>query len=206
MNTNLIEIQVITIGEEDRMKSKNKAIYKWFKKNERFFSTEMNGYNYMPIDSYLFTLFFINRNGKVMDLGCGNGILLKFLMTFSSHSLIPFGVDLNKKAIRQAKEVLLPRYKDNFTVDNVKDYDFRNGPFDFIIANPFYSRPNMRNFTKKCLKNLNDDGRLIFRIHNDVLKRYKISSLKEIRDFKFLGMKTFKFYDLEIAVLDKKSL
>ena len=30
-------------------------------------------------------------------------------------------------------------YKDNFMTEDVKYYNFSQGPFDFIITNPFYT-------------------------------------------------------------------
>jgi len=80
---------------------------KWLENHRNFFSPEMNGYSNVPIGPYLSTLPLIDGNGKIIDSGCGNGMLLKFLIEFSGHSLIPFGIDLNEKAIAQASKEIL---------------------------------------------------------------------------------------------------
>ena len=81
-------------------------------------------------------------------------MLCLFLMEFSNHNLIPYGIDVNEKSIERAKE-LLPEFKSNFIVKNVNDYDFSEGPFDIIITNPFYARDTIDNFLTKCLSGLN---------------------------------------------------
>jgi len=50
------------------------------------------------------------KSGKVFDFGCGNGTHLKFFMDMG---FIPYGCDIDKYAIQQAKE-LMPEYADNF--------------------------------------------------------------------------------------------
>jgi len=176
---------------------------KWLENHRNFFSPEMNGYSNVPIGPYLSTLPLIDGNGKIIDSGCGNGMLLKFLIEFSGHSLIPFGIDLNEKAIAQASKEILSDYADNFLVEDVKTYDFNEGPFDFIITNPFYAKPKMREFTEKCLKNLKVGGRLIYRVHDDVLKRNMINDLGELPDFEGLGMKTIQGRGLIFGIFEK---
>ena len=58
-------------------------------------------------------------SGMVLDLGCGNGVLLKKLLD-ASPSIVPFGIDVEAGRIAHARE-LLPRFADNFVVGNLFD-------------------------------------------------------------------------------------
>lgn len=175
----------------------------WLEKNEKHFSVEMNGYRSPPIGPYLSTLPLIDKDGKTMDLGSGNGMLLKFLMLFSSHQLNPYGIDLNEVAIKEAKHNILPEFSKQFSVENVINHEFSDGPYSIIIANPFYSNPNMRQFTEKCLDNLEKKGRLLYRVHDDVLKHNKVNKLEDLSDFKNLGMKVSQGYGLSFCIFDR---
>lgn len=176
---------------------------KWLEENEKHFSIDMNGYSSPPIRQYISTLPLIDRDGKTMDLGSGNAMLLKFLMHFSNHQLIPYGIDLNEHAIKEAKQKVLPEFAEQFSIENVINHNFSNGPYSIIISNPFYSSPQMRRFTEKCLDNLDKGGRLIYRIHDDVLSHNKINKLEDLSDFKNLGMKVSRGYDLSFCTFDK---
>lgn len=175
----------------------------WLKNNAQYFSPEMNGYSGPPIGQYLSTLPLIDRNGKIIDLGCGNGMLLKFLIEFSSKSLECYGVDINEKAIKEAK-ILLPIFQSNFIVDDVRKVELGKKPYDIIITNPFYAHPNLADYVYKCINGLTDAGKLIFRVHDDVLKKNNIKSILEIELFRKLGLITSRGSGLEIGILDKK--
>ncbi|MFY9402498.1 MAG: methyltransferase domain-containing protein [Candidatus Omnitrophota bacterium] len=53
--------------------------------------------------------------GAYMELGCGTGLLCKYVETYSKKQIIPFGVDLNHKLVRLAKRNN-PKYAKNFQV------------------------------------------------------------------------------------------
>lgn len=181
----------------------NKSPFQWLVDNSGYFSRELNGYTRPPIGPYLSTLPLIDRDGKIIDFGSGNGMLLKFLMLFSKHKLEPFGIDVNPQAIKQAAEEVLPGYANNFCVEDVNLYNFKESPFDIIITNPFYAHKKMREFTEKCLYHLNHGGRLIYRIHDDVLSAHKIDRLEELPEFHNLGMRVSNGDGLMFCVFDK---
>jgi len=50
-------------------------------------------------------------SGSVLDLGCGNGVLLKKIC--SNNQLVPYGVDIRESCLDHARE-LLPGFSENF--------------------------------------------------------------------------------------------
>lgn len=154
--------------------------FEWLNKNSRYFSVELNGYKRPPADAYASTLKLINKEGKILDLGMGNGMLLKFIMLFSGLELIPFGVEINPRATEQAKKEILPEFADNFFETDVRNFGFQQGPFDIIITNPYYGEPNLNQYIERCKNNLAPEGRLILRLHQDVIENKGIPNLKHM--------------------------
>lgn len=175
----------------------------WLYHHEKFFSTDLNGYSRPPIGPYLSTLPLIDRDGKIMDLGCGNGMLLKFLQRFSGHQLVPFGIDHKELPIVQARTEVLPEHVANFQVADVNDYRFEEGPFDLIISNPVYAGSRMRQFTEHCLAHLSPGGRLIYRLHDDVVRANNLSRPQEHPAFQDLGMRVSQGAGLLFCVFDR---
>ena len=57
--------------------------------------------------------------GNVLDLGCGNGVLLKKICR-SNGDLVPWGIDYSTANIGHARW-LSPRFADNFVVSDIFD-------------------------------------------------------------------------------------
>lgn len=55
----------------------------------------------------------IDRSGTILDIGCANGLLLRSLIEWSQHKLIPYGIDPNQERLDGVAEVL-PECKNNF--------------------------------------------------------------------------------------------
>jgi len=153
----------------------------WFNENSKNFTVDMNGYSKAPYGAYLSTLSLIDRGGKIVDLGSGNGMLLKFLMEFSGKNLIPYGIDVNKRAIKKAKS-LISEYSANFQITPLQDFQYDNAPYDIIITNPFYSKQTM-SFSNMLKTKLSPNGKIIYRLHNDVLERNSINSVNRLQNF-----------------------
>ncbi len=45
----------------------------------------------------------INRSGTVLDVGCANGFLLRCLIKWSKHNLVPYGVEPDKALLDKCK-------------------------------------------------------------------------------------------------------
>ena len=174
----------------------------YYSKNKEYFSKEYwdnnngtdlirpNGFKEYPIFVYTALCQQIHKSGKVLDLGCGNGLMLKHLMQYSGYKLIPYGIEFLKDSIKQAKEILHPQYKDNFLTGNIINYSFDKGPFDFIFLTPHHIHPSDRkNFLKKLKKKCSQGGRIIFYAHSDVLKGHRynwVGEFPEIKNWKLI--------------------
>jgi 2-polyprenyl-3-methyl-5-hydroxy-6-metoxy-1,4-benzoquinol methylase len=60
----------------------------------------------------------IGGGGAILDLGCGNGILLKKICDRLGNDAIPFGVDAHHEHIAHARDIL-PNFASNFRVGDI---------------------------------------------------------------------------------------
>lgn len=177
----------------------------WLNNNKHRFSIELNGYEYPPMATYVGVLSLIDRGGKILDIGAGNGMQLKFIKQFSPHDFVPYGVEKDEKAFKQSIEDVFCRYANNFKLMDIIDYDFADGPFNIILANPFCAYPtyDIVKFTEICLAHLSSRGRLIYEIHSDVLMAHNVTDFSV---FQKLGMKISRGLDLIFCILDDNRL
>ncbi len=124
------------------------------------------------VKKYAYLLKIIKKDGSIIDFGCGNGMMLKFLVMNARCRLVPYGVDFLKESVRQAKTVIFPEYKENFFCMNIADYNFRGASFDYILTNPDYLlEGDWGRFYAACLAHLNSGGIMILSVPPDDLAR-----------------------------------
>ena len=109
----------------------------WFEEHSGHFAT--NGYSFPPWAIYEQFLAVVDGPGPILELGCGNGLLLRFLHDLSGHRLEPFGADINADAIREAKAVIFPERADCFVHADLREGIPHPGPFRTVIANPLHA-------------------------------------------------------------------
>ncbi|MGD2248012.1 MAG: class I SAM-dependent methyltransferase [Candidatus Methanofastidiosia archaeon] len=123
-----------------------------------------------PKEIYDVFLRVITKDGKILDLGCGNGLLLKHIMENSGCHMVPYGVDFIKESIHQAKTIIHPENAENFHSVNIVEFTFPDAPYDYILFDPFdIHESDLRNIINKAIKALSDTGFLIFYTYTDVL-------------------------------------
>ncbi len=137
-----------------------------------------SGFKEYPREIYNLFLSLIHRSGKVLDLGCGNGLLLRHLVENSRYELEPFGVDFIEESIRQARELVLPAYSSNLTVSNIVEYELNPGSFDFIFVDPTdIHRDDIDWFLDRVVRACKPGGRIIFYTYRDVMRVLFLLSL-----------------------------
>ncbi|RLG47969.1 MAG: hypothetical protein DRO06_02050 [Thermoproteota archaeon] len=147
-----------------------------------------NGFREYPEDVYDLFLSLIDRDGDVIDLGCGNGLMLRHLVERSGFRLIPHGVDFIEESIRQAREVVLPEYAENFWVANVADVDLGEESYDFIFFDPYAVHPaDLEEVVGRVLRACRPGGKVIFYVYRDVLLGLRLANLLRLRWIGWVG-------------------
>lgn len=150
---------------------KGKRIYEemyWGQEFNRIIVT--NGFTSYPKAIYDQFVSIVKGPGKILDLGCGNGLLLRHIVKNSRFKIIPFGVDFIKKSIEQARTIVFPEHKNNFKVCNFIDFDFPGQRFNYIIFTPYdLYLDDWKAFFKKLKLALLPKGQIIFYCYSDVL-------------------------------------
>ena len=139
----------------------------------------------------------INRDGNILNIGCANGFLLRCLQEWSSHKLIPYGIDKDSELIKQAKD-LFPLYRNNFKVmyvqqiENLATIKFPN-KFNFIYWNVWdnweFIEASETKTLGRVLEATSDNGRLILGFYDEDKHRIikKINRLRKLK-FKITGI------------------
>jgi len=95
------------------------------------------------------------KKGKYLELGCGSGILSRFLHLFSGKDIILYGLDINSAAIKLAKENN-PKFSNNFIVSdyfNLKPENFLKYSTIIIFANHYKNEWNkLKKLTSSIIK------------------------------------------------------
>lgn len=100
---------------------------------------QTNGYSFAPWTIYDQFLPVVDRPGPILELGCGNGLLLRFLCDHSGHALRPFGVDNKQDRIDEARTSIFPECPNSFVHGDLRDGIHHRGPFAVLMANPLYA-------------------------------------------------------------------
>lgn len=128
-----------------------------------------------------------NLYGKVLDLGCGTGVVGIILGSFNKNISIDM-IDVNERAIGLAKEnIRLNNLKNNIFVSDV--YSNVNDKYDYIITNPPIraGKDVVRKFLIGAKDYLNDNGTLFFVMRKDHGVKSMIKELGEIYKVEVLG-------------------
>lgn len=103
-------------------------------------------------------------NGKILDIGCGEGTLTDFLNGQQKKNYL--GIDISSAAVEIGKS---RRPFINFQCISAESFQTDN-KFDVVIFNEILYYTNYKEIIKKYIEILNDDGLIIislYRIKND---------------------------------------
>lgn len=127
----------------------------WFEQFGELY--RQNGYFSCPSDIYIGFSPFIRRSGRILELGCGNGMLLRYLGERSGQHLTPFGADLDRHVIETARATILPDFADNFRVADVRTYN-DDRKFDIVLTNPVFANRGFYEQDSGGVRTLYPDG------------------------------------------------
>lgn len=98
----------------------------------------------------------IQKNDKVLDVGCGTGILLNQLLKL--YDFEAYGIDISENMIKVAK-FKYPNIK--FQVCDSESIQFPNDFFNIItVCASFHHYPNPQKFINEVVRLLSKDGRI----------------------------------------------
>ncbi len=178
---------------------------KYWKENTDYDLLIPNGFREYPEEIYNLFLTLIDRDGHVIDLGCGNGLMLKHLICRSKYRLVPHGVDFISESIEQAKEILHPDHRENFHISNVYEFDLGRERYDYIFFDLFVVHPDhipeMAERTKAACR---EGGKIIFYLYRDVLRILRIINLFRLRWIGWVGDLLPKDISIYLERIDHK--
>jgi len=164
---------------------------KYFGKREQHTIHWTNGFASSPTSVYAAFLTFIHHDGAVLDLGCGNGMLLRYLTDNLPHKMQPFGVDFLDEAIEQARTTVFPEERDNFTVGSICRFPIEHYRFDFILLDPHHLAPTDRSqIVARLRRRIRPGGRLVVYSYHDAMDAEGSRCLSDYRGmegFELLG-------------------
>lgn len=121
-----------------------------------------------------------NLSGRVLDLGCGIGVVGIILGTINNNIIIDM-VDINERAIELSKEnLILNNINNRVFISNV--YEKIESKYDYIITNPPIraGKEIVRTFLLGSYDYLNDNGVLYFVMRKDHGVKSMIKELESI--------------------------
>lgn len=169
-----------------------------------------NGFKEYPLREYNYFSDLLNQNVvtkdcRIIDMCCGNGLLLKHLQKNCNFYVTPFGIDFQENSIEQAKKIIHPSHKDNFITQNATDFDFTKNQFDIIIIDPYhFTSIDLKILTKKIIENV--ELLTVFYSYSDVLLNLNYKTISDFPSLNLLGLDTYNYEELSIGlyVSDKK--
>lgn len=100
--------------------------------------------------------------GNVLDLGCGDGALLRRLVANSARPLVPYGVDFLIESIEAARSVASPHHHHHFEVGDVIEFDPGRRRFVLVLTSLSYAPPGRRGeFASRCRRWVQPGGALV---------------------------------------------
>lgn len=121
---------------------------------------------------------YVPKEGKIIDIGCGYGLLANFLVLESSKRDVT-GVDLSSRRIKAAQETTDSRKNIRFQLMNVLDLEFRER--DAVVMSDFLHHIDYRaqeELLAHCYQKLPPGGLLIIEeVDNKPLCKYWFNTI-----------------------------
>jgi SAM-dependent methyltransferase len=161
-----------------------------------------NGFDKYPLKEYNYFSDLLNdyislSKCNILDICCGNGLLLNHLINHCSFDVIPFGIDFQENSIKQAKDEIHTNFKDNFFIKNANSFDFSERIFDIVLLDPYhFTDEDLQNLTTRILGSAKTLA--VFYCYQDVLANKNYAT---VADFPTINSLTLKIYDYaEISI------
>lgn len=139
-----------------------------------------------------------HKNGTFLDIGCGNGFLLRCLQEWSEQQITPFGIDISSQFVTKAKH-LFPHQSENFIVLDAGRINeiqlYLPTAFDYVYFSSNWINRSIdkedANFIRRLQRHVKPDGRLIIAFYNEIRDK----NLEYISKLESLGIKFSKIIE-----------
>jgi 2-polyprenyl-3-methyl-5-hydroxy-6-metoxy-1,4-benzoquinol methylase len=139
---------------------------------------------------------------NILDMCCGNGLLLKHLMSKCNFDITPYGIDFQENSIIQAQNEIHKEYKENFINKNAIDFEFTLCKFDIILVDPYhFHQDDLQKLIDNILANFN--LHILFYSYADVLNIFDYNSVSDFAILKSMELHVYNYPEISIAVYTK---
>jgi SAM-dependent methyltransferase len=140
----------------------------------------MDGFINDPHSVYDYFVPLITLSGAVLDVGCGTGRLLRYLLSKAVVSIIPYGVDFRPRAIEEARRHSPRNHVEHFVCTDALSWSF-DLPFAYVLIDPVIVRSRDRSsLLAKGVQHLAAKGTLLLYTYRDGLDAIQLKTLAEL--------------------------
>lgn len=132
-----------------------------YKKSKFTYEKELENLTKSYLKSLRPVLNRLNKNSKILEIGCGNGFILESLYNLDFKNV--YGVEPSLDAVKKANSSI----KKNISISMLKKGIYKPTSFDFIFLFQTLDHiPDPNNFLKICNSYLKDGGYILAFNHN----------------------------------------
>lgn len=120
------------LQDHDHLNGSQDEVYQLL---HRDVATSLKAFGYVDYSFYLYCLkelYYEDFEGRVLDVGCGNGIITCFIALLNPDAMV-YGIDKNKEAISIAKKIASELKLDNVFFENKEMKDAKE-QYDHVIS------------------------------------------------------------------------
>ena len=180
------------------MNKYEKQSAKAYDKKAKEYDNTWDGRMTLQFRSKILEMISVKSGDKVLDMGCGNGSLIKSIKQLADINAC--GIDISPEMINECKQ----RYSDiTFSLSSGEKLDFDDNTFDMIVTScVLHHLDQPRNFFAEAHRILKPNGKLVVAdIYFNAFLRpffnYVFSPLYRAGDNKLIGHKKLKRFYLE---------
>lgn len=101
------------------------------------------------------------QNSSLLDVGCGSGILIKYLLE-TNRGMKLFGLDITSKMVEVAKRKFANDPNVEITLGSAIKMPYKNNTFDYVTcASSFHHHPDPLKSAKEMVRVLKPGGKLL---------------------------------------------
>jgi len=101
------------------------------------------------------------KNSSLLDVGCGSGILIKYLLD-DNRGMKLFGLDITPKMVEVAKRKFANDPNVEITLGSAIKMPYKDNSFDYVTcASSFHHHPNPLQSAKEMVRVLKPGGKLL---------------------------------------------